>query len=72
LLISVLFVKIPAIIFKVLNSNLLFLNNIVCIYFCLQPSELNGMFNYVKECLSDFLIGKNRGSPHIQAYTVID
>jgi hypothetical protein len=57
-------VKLPRVVFKVLNFNLLFLNSIVFTYICLQPSEINDIFEFFKEeksFCSDILIGNIGG-----------
>lgn len=56
------FVELPGIVFKLLNSYVLLHNNIV-MCFCLQPSELYDIQNFVKK-FSRFLIGK-AGGRHI-------
>jgi hypothetical protein len=40
--------KMPTRTFKVLNFQFIIFNRIILTYFCLQPSELNHVFNFVK------------------------
>jgi hypothetical protein len=60
-------VKIPRIIFRILNFELLFLLIFVSlIFFCHNPT---GMFNFV--IFFWFSDWENKGSPYIRAYTVL-
>jgi hypothetical protein len=49
--------------------NVLFLNNMIFAYFCLQASELNDVLNFVS-FPPDILTGKNMGSLSILAYKI--
>jgi hypothetical protein len=56
------FIEMSRIILKVSNCKF-------SISFCLQPSDLNSMFNFFK-IFFYFVIRKTGGSPHIWAYTL--
>jgi hypothetical protein len=51
-------------------SNLLFLNSIVFTYFCLQPSQLNDIFNSANVLMIFFFRCESSGSPYIRLCTV--
>jgi hypothetical protein len=52
------FVKIPRIIYKVLNFEfIIFYNTIVFASFCLEPSEVNYVLNLLKNRFSDWKNG---------------
>jgi hypothetical protein len=65
------FVKIPSVIFNVLNLNWLFLDYIISVSFLLQPSEINNIFNFANITFSLILLFENRDSPNIRAYMAI-